>query len=79
MSTVLANARNLAMNLSPEDRFVLAHELFDSLDQFEEPISQDEINRRLAEMRSGSAQTISLSELEKSMQEALDGLRSSHS
>ena len=79
MSAVLTDARKVVMNLSPEDRFLLAHELFNSLDEHEDPISLEEIDRRLAEMRSGKAEMITLSELEKSMHEALDDIASPHS
>ncbi len=78
ISIVLANARQAAMGLSPEDRFVLAHELFESLDQNEDPISLEEIDRRLSDMRSGVAETLTLEEVEKSMQEALDGTAPAH-
>jgi len=67
------------MDLSPEDRFLLAHELFDSLDDHEDSVSREEIERRLAEMRSGKAEWVSSDELEKSMQEALNGTASTHS
>lgn len=79
MSAVLVDARKMAMKLSPEDRFALAHELFESLDAQDEPITTEEIDRRIAEMRAGIGQSLFISDLEKSMQEALDGLPSSHS
>ena len=78
MSTVLANARKEAMSLTPEDRFILAHELFESLELNEEPVSLDEIDRRLSEMRLDVAATVTMDELEKSMQEALNRADASH-
>lgn len=76
MSTVLADAKKAVMNLSMEDRIMLAHELLEGLE--EEPISLEEIDRRLDEMRSGKAEMISLEELEKSMNEAIHGNASAH-
>ena len=78
MSTVLVNALKEAMSLTPEDRFILAHELFESLGFDEEPITLDEIDRRLSEIRNGVAVTVTMDELEASMQEALNGAASSH-
>jgi len=72
MITVLANARKEAMSLTPEDRFILAQELFESLGLNEEPVSLDELDRRLSEMRLDVAATVTMDELEKSMQEALN-------
>lgn len=74
MSAVLADARKVAMSLSDDDRFVLAHELLLSLDEQTEFISNKEMDRRLVEMRSGTAASVSLQESEQSMQEALDGM-----
>lgn len=78
MSTVLTDARKIAMNLSVEDRFVLAHELFESLDQFDDGISLEEIDRRLAQCSDPSA-WLTQQELEQSMQEAIDGSKPPHS
>lgn len=78
MSYTLAVARKLAMNLGSQDRFALAHELFDSLEPVNDGIDIEEIDRRLAEMRTGTAETVSLDELEKSMQEALDASIARH-
>ncbi|MBL8822120.1 MAG: addiction module protein [Planctomycetia bacterium] len=76
MSTVLADARKVVMNLPMEDRIILAHELLEGLE--EEPISLEEMDRRLDEMRSGKAEMISLEDLEKSMHEAIHGNASAH-
>lgn len=78
MSNALAEVRKSAMSLPSDDRFVLAHDLLDSLDQNEIPVTLEELDRRYQEMQTDPASSISLEELDKSMQETLDGKDTTH-
>jgi putative addiction module component (TIGR02574 family) len=65
MSRTFEDVRNLALALTPEEREHLAEDLFDSVES--EGIEWDdeyaaEIQRRVAEIRAGTAKTVSSDE-----------------
>jgi putative addiction module component (TIGR02574 family) len=67
MSTLLENIRNEALNLAPDERRVLIHDLVDSLatdgDAAVATAWDDEIGRRIREVEEGKVQCVSHDEV----------------